>query len=60
MLGSHWIMQGARVGRDGPQCLAVEVEMHRKIRIQKRFRQGNLEEFSENKTEVCMALIFYI
>ena len=52
-----------QVRDDKSELLAVEVEMHRKILIQKRFRQGNPEGFSdllddriENKTEVCMTL----
>lgn len=54
-----------QVRDDKSELLAVEVEMHRKILIQKIFRQGNLEGFSdllddtiENKTEVCMPLSF--
>lgn len=51
--------------RDKRGLLAVEVGMHRKVPIQKRFRLGNLEGFSdllddtiENKIEVCMPLSF--
>lgn len=47
------------------KTLVVEVGMHWKILTQKRFRQYDLEEFSdlldvrtENKTEVCMTLSF--
>lgn len=54
-----------QVRDDKSELLAVEVEMHRKILIQKIFRQGNLEGFSDllddrikNKTEVCMTLSF--
>lgn len=54
-----------QVRDDKSELLAVEVEMHRKILIQKIFRQGNIEGFSDllddrikNKTEVCMILSF--
>lgn len=54
-----------QVRDDKSELLAVEVEMHRKILIQKIFRQGNIEGFSDllddrikNKTEVCMTLSF--